>query len=61
MQGAVDAQTPKYVGSYSFRATPDASGEFNVSVIKGNDSFVSTTAASTPPFRATGATISVSR
>lgn len=53
-----DATTPKYVGSYSFRASPDASGAFNVGVVAGSDTFIST-AVGDIPYRATGATITV--
>ncbi len=61
MQGVVDAQSPKYTGSYTFRASPDAAGEFSVSVTRGSDTFVSIPTVSRIPYRATGAVISVSR
>jgi len=40
MRGVADVSVPQYLGTCTFRASPDASGEFTVQIRKNADSFL---------------------
>jgi len=57
--GGADATTPRYLGSYTYQVSPDASGTFTVSVTPGNTSFLNSEAGVPLPFRTLPAKIIV--
>lgn len=58
-QGSVDVTGQKYVGSYTYQVSPDASGSFTIAVNPTRVSFLTDAGGVDIPFRTTSATVAV--
>lgn len=57
--GGADAPTRRYLGSYTYQVSPDASGTFRISVREGTISFLNSVAGANLPFRAVPGIITI--
>ncbi len=58
-QGGADAPTRKYLGSYTYQVSPDASGTFTISVTPGTISFLISEAGVQMPYRTLPAKVTI--
>jgi hypothetical protein len=59
--GAVDVTTPKYLGTFWFRPSPDAAGTFTINAKMGMESFAQDAVNQTIPVTSIPATVDVGR
>jgi len=61
IRGAADVPAPLYIGTCTFRASADASGEFTIQARKNSDSFLTGERNQELPYSSAGATVKIAK